>query len=169
MIGLFIWEGVPSETEPPPDPGEVIPVRGITKQRWAPWNQVLEGPEWKCVTRDYTYFQAASTTKTSTIFTLPPNGIIHNIKIKHKIAFAGTSISACTVSVGIAGSATKYAHALDILQAVSATAYSIHDGVQSESCSASTAIIATATSTGANLSALSAGVVQFWINWSVAK
>lgn len=169
MIGLFIWEGVPSETEPPPDPGEVIPVRGITKQRWVPWNQVLEGPEWKCVTRDFSHFQYAGTSKTSTIFTLPPNGLIHNVKIKHKISFRGTSISACTISVGIVSAATKYAHALDVYQTVSATAYSIHDGVAGESCADSTAIIATATSTGANLSALSTGVVQFWINWSVAK
>ncbi len=117
----------------------------------------------------HTAFQTASTTNAIALFTLPAGGVIHATKIKHSTTFAGASISALTISVGIAGTNDKYASAFDCLQAVSGTAFETSDGLYSESHTATAAITVTAVSTGANLSALSAGVVDVWCLLSVAK
>lgn len=117
----------------------------------------------------YTTFQTAATTKSNTLFSLIAAGIIHEVKIKHSTAFAGAAISAVTISVGISGTNDKYASAFNVLQAVSSTAFELSDALGTESHTAATNITVTAISTGANLSALSAGVVDIWALMSVAN
>lgn len=117
----------------------------------------------------YTSFQTAATTNTITLFSLIAAGIVHEVKIKHSTAFAGGSINAMTLSVGISGTVDKYASAFDVFQAVSATAFELSDALGTESHTGATNITITATSTGANLSALTAGVVDVWALLSVAS
>lgn len=117
----------------------------------------------------YTSFSAAATTKTNTLFTLPAGGIIHDIKAKTSTAFVGTAISALTFSVGLTGTHDKYATAFDALAAVSATQFELSDGIGTESHTADVNITITADATGANLTALTAGVVDVWALVSVAK
>lgn len=107
-------------------------------------------------------FQTAATTINVNLFTLPIGGIIHGVKIKHSTAFAGTSITAVTLSVGIAGTVAKYASAFDVFQAVSGTAFQLSNTFGAESMTATTQMTATMTSTGANLSSLTAGTVDIW-------
>ena len=111
---------------------------------------------------NYTYFTTAGTSKSVPLFTLPAGGIIHAIKIKHSQPFQGGAISAYTLSVGITGTNAKYASAFDVKQAVSGTAFQLSTTAGCESTSADTVITATATSTSANLSVATQGVVDVW-------
>lgn len=127
-------------------------------------------PQWIKVGNaiSHTAFQTGATTNNITLFTLLAGGIIHAVKIKHSTAFAGGVISAYTLSVGIAGTLAKYATAFDVFQVVSATAYQLSNSFGGESHTATTAIKIAATSTGANLSASTAGVVDVWALLSTA-
>ena len=120
-------------------------------------------PTWVHVaTIGHAAFSAAATTKAVNLFTLKAGQIIHGIKTKHSTAFSGGAISAYTISVGISGTAAKYAAAFDVHQAVSATAFQLTSDFVSESAGADTQVTATATSTGANLSAATQGSVDIW-------
>lgn len=125
---------------------------------------ISDTPKWYKVGAavSYTTFQTAATGKNNTLFSLPAGSIIHAVKLKHSTAFAGALISAMTLSVGISGTVDKYASAFDVLQAVSGTAFELSQSMGTESHTADTDITITAASTGANLSALSAGAVDVW-------
>ena len=69
-------------------------------------------------------FIVASTTANRTLLTLPAGGKILGVTIKHSTAFAGTAVSAVTISVGDTNSTfDQYASAFDIFQATGATTY----------------------------------------------
>lgn len=125
-------------------------------------------PSWIKTTIPYTSFQTAATTNSITLLALPAGAVIHGVKIKHSTAFAGTSITAVTVSVGVTGVLNKYASAFDVFQAVGDTIFQLSNVLGSESNGTSVNLLATATSTGANLSALTAGSVDIWVLLSKA-
>ena len=104
----------------------------------------------------------AGTSKAVTLFTIPKGGKILGVFAKHSVAFAGVAISAMTVSVGKSGSTTFFTSAFDIFAAVADTT------VQETAlfkCGQLTAlaVIATFTSTGANLTVLTAGSVDIYV------
>lgn len=109
----------------------------------------------------YTSVQTAATTNDVALFTLPARGKITGITIKHSAAFAGSSITAVSVSIGASGNPTAYASAYNILQAVSNTAMQ-DDGGHYSVDFASHAVSARFISTGADLSALTTGSVDVW-------
>lgn len=114
---------------------------------------------------------AAGLTQAVPVITLPANAVVTGIRIKHSEVFAAENMTALTVSVGIAGTATAYANAFNILQAVSATALedtALFKGVSA----ASHAVIATFTAEGANLgdgeaTALTTGSVDIYVHYFV--
>lgn len=126
----------------------------------------LVTPIWRKYTVTYADLATAATTNNITVATLPAGAVVEAVKIKHSTAFAGGAISAYTVSVGITGNLTKYAAAYDVFQAVSATAMQLSTTQGTESHTATTALKIAATSTGANLSAATAGSVDVWIKMS---
>lgn len=125
-------------------------------------------PRWKKISLAYTDFQAASTTKQADLFTLPAAAVVHAVKIKPSVTFAGTSITDVKISVGTTGTPTKYAAAYDVDAAVGDAVFQVSSTVGGEThASAGAALVAQAVSTGANLSALSAGAVDVWVLYSV--
>ena len=66
-------------------------------------------PVWTKYTVTHTQLQAAALTNDITLLTLPILGSIQSIFMKHTVAFAGTSITAYEISVGITGTLDKYA------------------------------------------------------------
>lgn len=103
----------------------------------------------------FTQLQAGALVKTLSARSLPANRSLFSLIIKHSIAFAGASISALHIDVGIAGDPTKFINGFDVLQAVSG-------GAQDSSLviyypGVATDIQVRATAVGANLSALTAG------------
>lgn len=117
------------------------------------------------VSKAYSDFSAAATTNNIRLFELPGGCIILASKLKHRQAFTGGAVSACTISVGPAGgTATKYQAARDVFAAVSANGafISSSSGQEGEHGTTAVGINAYATSTTANLDALTAGIVDFY-------
>jgi len=134
---------------------------------WTGLASSTANPIWTKYTVSHTALQTAATTNDIELLSLPSKGMIQQIVIKHSVAFAGTSISAYTLSVGIASNFTKYTAAFNVFQSVTDTARSITQANDIESFSGTTSIRLKATSTGANLSASNAGSVDIWVMTSV--
>lgn len=114
-------------------------------------------------TVSHTALQAAALTNDIELFSAPAFQIIERIVLKHNTAFAGTGITAYTLSVGISGDLEKYTSAFDVFQAVA-------DGVKNvallgdvESFAGATSIRLAATSVGANLDQSTAGSVDVYV------
>jgi hypothetical protein len=102
---------------------------------------------------------AAATTQSVPLFTLAQGSKVFVGPSLHPTAsFAGTSITGVTISIGWTGSATAYAPAFDIYQAVGAQVQQDSGGTYSAEYPAHT-VSAYFTSIGANLSAITAGSV----------
>lgn len=127
------------------------------------WLPLSYGPSpyWQKFTVPYTLFNGvAGLTSAQTLFTLPAKNIIHAVTIRPTASFTGGSISAFTLSVGIAGNATKYASAFDCFQAPGNTVFQTSSVMGMENAGAGTIIQVNATATGANLNTLGAGSAE---------
>jgi hypothetical protein len=127
-------------------------------------------PEWISFTIPYTSVQTAALTNAITLYTLPAKGVVHAVKQKHSTAFTGGAIATCTSQIGITGTPAKYAAAFNIFQAPADTAAAkqITGTIGIESDVTTTPIILTATSTVANLSALTQGSLTVSLLVSIA-
>lgn len=143
-------------------------VRIANARGWTQAPQNLEGspnefPRWfKVGTVSYKALLAAALTGSINLFKLPAKATIHCVKIKHSVAFAGPSISAYTVSVGISGSLAKYASAFDVFQASASGAFQVSSNCDGEDSVSDTQVLLTATAVGANLNVATAGSVDIW-------
>jgi hypothetical protein len=122
-------------------------------------------PRWIKVTKTYADFAAAALTKDIEILSLPPNGVIHSVAYRHSAAFAGGSISALTISIGVPSGNTKYGAARNVLAAPNALNTLGGGGVEDNGASAS--IRAYAIATGDNLNTATAGSLDVWICYAV--
>lgn len=119
------------------------------------------------VTKVYTDFATAGLTNDIEIFSLPPGGVIHAVKLKHSTAFTGGSIASYTLSVGVVGTLAKYLAAKDVFTAAGATV--IYTGATIGADHQTNAISIRAEATGShNLDTATAGSATFWIYYSVA-
>lgn len=115
---------------------------------------------------NYSDFEAAATTDTVEVYVVPSGSRyeIEDVKLERITDFSGGSISAYTISVGVSGAATKFMGAKDVFTGAKATdATAFGGGATREDLAGGTSIIATATSTSANLSTASAGKCQVWL------
>ncbi len=132
--------------------------------------QLLSMPVWTKYTVTHTAMQAAALTNNITLLTLPAKTMIHRVVIKQSTAFAGTLISAYTLSVGIAGTLAKYIAAYDVFAAVAATTFGASAAtIQAllENFSTTAAIKVEATAVGANLDQSTAGSADIWVQTSL--
>ena len=129
---------------------------------------LVAAPLWTKFTVPYSSFSTSSTTNSINLGSvLPAGSIVTGCKIKHSTAFSGTSISACTVAVGVSGTLAGVAPAFDVFSTVTATNFQSSMCYWATSQTATTQLLVTATSVGANLSSLSAGSVSIWIQSQV--
>lgn len=119
---------------------------------------------WNKYTIPYTSVQAGGTTNAVTVVSLTAKQMVCGLAEKHSTAFAGTSISGLTVTVGDSnGTSTTYSpFAFNVLQTVSNTAV-VYNNVVGAASYAGGTIQANFTATGANLSALTAGSLDVWV------
>lgn len=117
-------------------------------------------PQWVRKDVSYTDLQTAGTTKTFKIYTLPKKGVVHGCNLQVTTAFAGTAIVTLAITVGDAGSASRYHGSVSLLSTGIDTSSPI---LYEASSSATTDINIYATSVGANLSALSQGAMSVWM------
>ena len=130
---------------------------------WLEITRNASSPVWRKYTVGYADLQAAALSKAFNIIQLPAKSVIHGAVISIDTAFAGTSISAMTISVGKTGTVTAYIGATNSL----ATGRATTSTVAFESASATTQVLVNAISTGANLSALTQGSASVWVCHSV--
>ena len=96
------------------------------------------GPITERFTISYSDLTAAGTTQTIALKSLPKGTIVKGVRIKHSTAFA-TGNTTLTVSVGsTAGSATTFAGAFDIYQAVADTTMQMTSGWKAATYAADT-------------------------------
>ena len=113
-------------------------------------------------TKTFADFSTAATTNEITLFVAPAGAVIDTVIVNHTAAFTGGAISAYTVSVqnGTLNSA------VDVFTAPTDTATGTsNDKVLS--FASPTAVTATATSTGANLSEATTGSVDIYVRYSL--
>jgi hypothetical protein len=118
--------------------------------------------QWQKVTLTFDQFAAAALSNSQPLFTLPAKQLLIGLMIKHSVPFAGPAVASLALGVGVAGDTGKFITAFDGLQAVADTAYESNLEQYMGSFAGSTAIQVTATSSGANLSALTQGSVDVW-------
>lgn len=119
-------------------------------------------PVWQKVTIPFSSLTAAGLTQTLTVLALSARQAVLGIVVKHSVAFAATSLTALTLTLGdSAQNATYYsATPFDCKQTVSNTAFQAVNVVSLGSFAGSN-LQAAFTATGANLNTLSAGSVDF--------
>lgn len=123
-------------------------------------------PRWvKVGTVTFGTFSTAGLTNTVAIFTLPPGGVIEAVTINPTTAFSGGAIGSYTISVGNAGNHVKYTPAQNVFTGAGYTD-SFLPGSESMTNGGGTQIVATATSTGANLNAATAGSADIYVKVS---
>ncbi len=107
----------------------------------------------------------AATSGVITLVTLPAGSILSDVLVKHKTALAGPSLSAATARATTAGK--NWGTAYDVFQAASGTAFDYDDESQVVSFTTDTDLRLSVTTTGANLSALTAGEIDVFIEYKV--
>lgn len=122
---------------------------------------------WHTYQATYSDLAAAATSNDIELFSLPAGGVIHDLIVTHSTAFAGGSLSAYNVSVGVSGELDKYALAYDVFQAVGNQVADSSNALGIENKVSSTSIRLAATSVGANLNSATQGVVVVYVRWSV--
>lgn len=123
--------------------------------------------QWVKVTKTYADFSAAGLTNDISIYTLPINGYIHDVKIVPTTAFSGGLISAYTVSVGIAGSLAKYAIAANTFTGNTTLGLAHAPLPGLENTSGTTDIRAQAIAVTGLLNTATAGSVDFYLLVSI--
>jgi hypothetical protein len=118
-------------------------------------------PHWIEFIYTHTQFQAAALESYVSIGSLD-GVLIHAVRVKHSIAFAGTGITTYKISCGISTSKEKFAEKFDVLSAVGTTNYLINSMLYREVNS----LRVYAYSTGANLDQSTAGQVSVAILFS---
>lgn len=126
---------------------------------------------WQKVNMVYTQFQTAAALVSVEGLSLASKERIDNVLLVPSTKFIGGAISAMTAEVGIVGATTKYlgvAGPLNIFQDPGAGVFLSQDASYGpESVGAATSIVVTLRSTGADLSALTQGVMDIWFTTSL--
>ncbi len=126
--------------------------------------QLAAGCYWQKYTVAHTALKTADVVNNITLFSLPALACIQSVIIRPTTAFAGTATY--TISIGIAGTLTKYTAASDVKATVTATLmYTVGTSFVPvvESFSGATDIKISAVSTVQNLSSSSAGSVDVYV------
>jgi hypothetical protein len=121
---------------------------------------------WTKYTVDESAFTLAATSEDIELFSLPANTFIHRVHIKHSASFTGGAINSFTISVGIAGSLTKYANAFDVFQAPADATFQDSSVFGLESHVSATSIRVEASSGVGDVADATAGSVDIWVRSS---
>jgi len=120
-------------------------------------------PYWFKFCFSHTDFQTAGLTNSITAYALPAGCIVHGVKLKHSVAFAGTGITAYNLSVGFSGALDDLLIAYPVTPAPANDLFALGLNFDSRNHAAAVNILLTAESTGANLDQSTAGDVCLWI------
>jgi len=152
----------------------LVRANGDPNVRFNWWNDLrdagicleLFGSTWEKAAKTHTNFQTAGLTNDIELVSAPALTQIDGFAIKHSEAFAGTSITAYTISIGIAGELAKYVPAFDVFQAIGNQTGALVAAFSIENFGAAVSIRAAAIAVGANLDQSTAGKVDLFYKFS---
>ena len=143
--------------------GEALTVRAGVNQVSIDRSLIWESK----ITKGFADFSTAGLTLDIEVFNLLAKNAMHFIAIKHSQNFAGGTISALTLSLGLVGSLDKYLLPVDVFQAVDDSARDEVSLFVIESHAGITSIRIAAIAVGDNLDQLTQGSIDIWIMKSV--
>jgi len=120
-------------------------------------------PTWFKFTVEHTDFTAAAVSEAISLYSLPAGGIITGCKLKSTIAFTGTGMTACTMSIGIAGNLESLLPDFDVFQAVANDTFAVQENFDSYNQGAAQTIQINAISTIGLLNATLTGELCIWL------
>lgn len=115
-------------------------------------------------------FTQAATSVSITLFSLPVDGVIEGIRMKHSVPFAGTGITSVSCSLGTSSDSTAYSAPFNVTQAVGDTVQYWDGGAYSATAAAHDVILTcTANANFGNGTAtnLTAGNLDIWVKYGV--
>lgn len=95
--------------------------------------------------------------------TLPANSVVLDTTVKHFTPVSGGAISAATARVTTTNN--NYGTAFNVFQAAGATVYDFYATPKSENVLTATPVQLSITTTGANMSVITAGIIDVWITY----
>jgi hypothetical protein len=121
---------------------------------------------WNRFTVSYTQLQTGALTNEIQYALLPARYVIDGIIIKTSTAFAGTSISSLLFEIGISGETDRHIAGYNALASVADSNHVMADVRDFFSLSSTKSLRIKATAVGANLSALSQGLLEVFVKWA---
>lgn len=135
-----------------------------TLRKFVPGAVVSKLPAWIKYTVGFAALSTAGLTNNIELFSLPAKVVIHAVIVNPTEAFTGGLISAYTLSVGIAGSLTKYCTAVSVFAAAPQAPQQF---MGMESVSGATSIKVAAVAVTGLLNTASAGSADIYVMTSV--
>lgn len=126
-------------------------------------NPGVNVPGWQKFSVVHTQFQTAGLTQNILLYNLPAGGLIHGVKLKQSIAFAGAGITGYFLSLGFVGALDDLLVEYPVNVAPANDTFAISQTFDSRNHAAAVAVRIAARSTGANLSASTAGAADIWL------
>lgn len=120
-------------------------------------------PEWQKLSVVHTQFQTAGLTQNISLYSLPAGGLIHGVKLKQSIAFAGVGITGYFLSLGFVGALDDLLIEYSVTPAVANDVFAISQTFDSRNHGAAVDVRIAARSTGANLDQSTAGAADIWL------
>ncbi len=120
-------------------------------------------PAWTKIAVPHTWFQTGALTQNVNLFALPPGGLIHGVKLKTSIAFAGVGITGYFLSIGFLGALDDLMIEYSVTPAPANDLFAISQTWDSRNHGAISDVRIAARSTGANLSFSTAGQADVWL------
>jgi hypothetical protein len=130
---------------------------------WTKYLITISGTNWMVNGISAGALTPTASTQQISLATAAARQVFHGLVLKHSIAFAGTSITDVTCSVGTAGTPDQLmivsGDTFDLFQAVSTTTFYATGGLKILSF-ASTGVVLQINTTGNNINGLSAGALE---------
>ena len=120
-------------------------------------------PLWQKFSIGFASINTTTAAFTATLFNLEPLESIIGYIVKHSAAFAGGSVTAVDLAIGIAGDNLKHIDSFDVFQGATDTAFQTMNIIEMESFVNTTTVFARFTSTGSNLDSITAGNLDVYV------
>lgn len=120
-------------------------------------------PGWQKFSVVHTDFQVAGLTQNISLFSLPAAGLIHGVKLKNTVAFAGTGITGYFLSLGFVGALDDLLIEFSVTPAPANDSFAISQTFDSRNHGAAVDVRIAARATGANLDQSTAGAADIWL------
>lgn len=121
---------------------------------------IATAPVWQTFNINFSDYTAVANQEDISLFTVPTDGVIHAIQIKHITPFSGGTITGYTLSVGPVGDLDQNASDFDVFQATGPAVLQNSTNLVTFNSGATTDLRIRATSVGDTLNNAVAGVAQ---------